>query len=729
MSRHRDIRNMNIKDELEDDALSDGGDEDMTPDQQGLHGTNMLASVQAELDQARMEDGLDQVKLVIGDESQSGLSDNEIRDVLWELYFDIEKTIEWALEERERRQVAKERKGTWGDHISDSSSDNNGGSYQYYQNNHSGNFQILDDEQGMHGTDTRPRLPSIFLAQQQPDFDNQAYLAVSNSPASPRPNRLSTITERTERTEPSMLWRSVQPSLVPTTPRSFVSSDTTSYGRELDNDGSVDDNYYRQDPNTSRTSPSGSAIQRLSIYDPPPSNSSTVSPPDPVNPPTSSEQISSLKDIPSIPDFDSKSSEHIHIQAPTPSHSLPSIPGQSQSKLSKLASSRAASTISTRSESSRSSGTSVTGSIKTFPALRPSARSERPPSSVASSKELPPLPSNISSSSSSVHDSTSSIVRRAIQTALELEAVDKGPSPKISGSQSPVTSEESERSKTPTPRDSKPVSAPSTVKAVGNSRPLSKLALLAQKKADTTSSKSLPSFDSTSPSSPPRPLSKLAMLAQQKVDASRVPKLPKTTTEYLMPIANGSSVTTAITTSYQSLYSLTDPSRQNVIPKLDVVPLQLPATVIGSPSDSKPSKLALKIKRAGEKTPLSPGFSPEQDIAPPISPIFLPGTTHARASPSAFASVLIHDNIISKDQGRDKETKRKKKVKEKHSKPPKVPAKHATAHNDSQTSKIFAFDGPSPDDVVFNARKKSTPGSKNVTSMSSSKISQPTGKS
>jgi hypothetical protein len=36
MSRHRHVRNINIHDELEDDALSDGGGYDMTPEQQGM---------------------------------------------------------------------------------------------------------------------------------------------------------------------------------------------------------------------------------------------------------------------------------------------------------------------------------------------------------------------------------------------------------------------------------------------------------------------------------------------------------------------------------------------------------------------------------------------------------------------------------------------------------------------------------------------------------------------
>jgi len=35
MSRHRHVRNINIHDELDDDALSDGGEHHMSPEQQG----------------------------------------------------------------------------------------------------------------------------------------------------------------------------------------------------------------------------------------------------------------------------------------------------------------------------------------------------------------------------------------------------------------------------------------------------------------------------------------------------------------------------------------------------------------------------------------------------------------------------------------------------------------------------------------------------------------------
>lgn len=116
MSRHRNIRNLNIEgdlqcsvniytsftrgqlaDELNDDALSDGGDEELTAEQQGLHEITLKELFQTEYLQAQMNDGLEQVRLVVGDEDVSGLSDNVIKDVLWNNYYDIEKTVDWAL--------------------------------------------------------------------------------------------------------------------------------------------------------------------------------------------------------------------------------------------------------------------------------------------------------------------------------------------------------------------------------------------------------------------------------------------------------------------------------------------------------------------------------------------------------------------------------------------------------------------------------------------------------
>jgi elongation factor 1 alpha-like protein len=44
-----------------------------------------------------LDDALDRVQEVIGDERSTGLTDQEIRDVLWDNFFDVERTIQWAL--------------------------------------------------------------------------------------------------------------------------------------------------------------------------------------------------------------------------------------------------------------------------------------------------------------------------------------------------------------------------------------------------------------------------------------------------------------------------------------------------------------------------------------------------------------------------------------------------------------------------------------------------------
>lgn len=77
-----------------------------------------------------MQDGLDHIRGVLGEEETSGLSDKVIKDALWEFFFDTEKTIEWALglflwnppfvdigaqyygqDEQQRILQARERKG------------------------------------------------------------------------------------------------------------------------------------------------------------------------------------------------------------------------------------------------------------------------------------------------------------------------------------------------------------------------------------------------------------------------------------------------------------------------------------------------------------------------------------------------------------------------------------------------------------------------------------------
>lgn len=423
-----------------------------------------------------------------------------------------------------------------------------------------------------------------------------------------------------------------------------------------------------------------------------------------------SEPTPSAEGLPDIPDYSSKSSSQAPLPIPPPSRT----PKQIGSKLSMLASSRASS-ISIRSESSRSSGTARAGSIKTFPALRPSAHSDRPPSSVAASvisKDLPPTPPNVATQSS-----TSSLVRRAIQTALELEAVDKEVTPKPTRPSSPPS----------LPVDTQYRSVTPTLKLFRT------LDLSPEKVSEDT----VPLPKSASG----RPPSKLALLAQQKADANRGPKLPKTTTEYLTPIANGSSVTTAITTSYQSLYSLTDPSRPTMIPKLDIVPLQQSENGANLPqAGTKPSKLALKVKRAGERH-VRP-VPVEEEITLPVSPIFQAKPTRTRASPSAFASLLIHDIPIPPQDKNDKDWKHREKRdmgaasspvlvmddtlngrprtrKRNHVRPPPIAELSPSA---------FSFDDPSPDDVVLQARRGTTLGKQTLSSVSSPRVTTGTRK-
>jgi len=63
--------------ERDDGALSDGGD-DMTPDEH-----------------AQLEAGLENVRVILGSEEQSGFTDSFIRESLWDCYFDVDKTVEW----------------------------------------------------------------------------------------------------------------------------------------------------------------------------------------------------------------------------------------------------------------------------------------------------------------------------------------------------------------------------------------------------------------------------------------------------------------------------------------------------------------------------------------------------------------------------------------------------------------------------------------------------------
>ena len=44
---------------------------------------------------ATLNSALEEVHRLVGDEEKTGVADKLVRDVLWDNYFDIEKTVEW----------------------------------------------------------------------------------------------------------------------------------------------------------------------------------------------------------------------------------------------------------------------------------------------------------------------------------------------------------------------------------------------------------------------------------------------------------------------------------------------------------------------------------------------------------------------------------------------------------------------------------------------------------
>jgi len=75
-----------------------------------------------------MNEALEQVRAIVGESIIHELSERTVREALWELYFDVDQTVDWALGkcfphyplfclsnvsigEHERKRVAAERKG------------------------------------------------------------------------------------------------------------------------------------------------------------------------------------------------------------------------------------------------------------------------------------------------------------------------------------------------------------------------------------------------------------------------------------------------------------------------------------------------------------------------------------------------------------------------------------------------------------------------------------------
>ena len=370
-----------------------------------------------------------------------------------------------------------------------------------------------------------------------------------------------------------------------------------------------------------------------------------------------------------------------------------------KSNLSDIARSRVASSkASSISQSSRqSSSTLATSSVRTYPVLRPSSQSE-----LSLAEEEGSISAN------------SSMIRQAIRTAMDQEAADRSamsPQKRDKDVQQDSTTTSSSSSKS----TAKPVSeiregspnmfytaAESPVQS-SSSRPTSKLAKLAQAKSKQGGS-GLPKLNTNTVSSP-----------------SPSTLVGTSHTQYITPIANGPTATTAITTSYQSLGNLLSPAQS-------ALPPSFPPGVhsLSSPSSPEPrqSKLAMKSR----KPHLKPGSSTEEDIAfipVPVHTMFKPEGKRSRASPSTFASILLDGFPLTSDEDKGHRKERREKLPRErrrgHDRTPTSPLDDSTPnikpshkHKSSAVKSAnmplgplgpFAFDVPSPDDAVFNARR------------------------
>jgi len=259
-------------------------------------------------------------------------------------------------------------------------------------------------------------------------------------------------------------------------------------------------------------------------------------------------------------------------------------------------------------------------------------------------------------------------VRKAIQTAMDLEAYDQQPT---TGKQADNLSDISV----------------STVKleshALLHRSPIPTELLVARNEPDAKA----------------RPQSKLAKLAQAKANSHalvpRVPvspskELPKSHTEYLTPIANGATVTTAITTSYQSLQSLSTSQT------LEPAPLvQMPG------AETRSSKLALKVKKSQAKSPSHSSATDDEGSLPSPPPLFLPSPTRSHKDKDSKSHKYGREepNIVDMYQA---------SLSRSRSTLGYEPEQHKGGRVEPQTSPdlrvrptSFAFDVPSPDDIVF----------------------------
>ena len=114
--------------EMEDDVVSDGGYDDLSPEDHRKLTSFLYTPLNLTCLSERMMNGLEHIRNMIGDAEASKLSDEDIAEALYHFYFDVEQATAWLLgassnfasmgiypnlhtEEQERRLAAQARKG------------------------------------------------------------------------------------------------------------------------------------------------------------------------------------------------------------------------------------------------------------------------------------------------------------------------------------------------------------------------------------------------------------------------------------------------------------------------------------------------------------------------------------------------------------------------------------------------------------------------------------------
>lgn len=323
--------------------------------------------------------------------------------------------------------------------------------------------------------------------------------------------------------------------------------------------------------------------------------------------------------------------------------------------------------------------------------------------SLASNRSIPRTESLASTSA----ESTSMKTLRSVplSSSSSLKSLSTAPLPRRTETRSLRRHDEHERERPARQPKAPPLqSTPSPESIVA--RPQAPTPAMAQRGRDlaSTTNSDSPTLSTLGNviSQPQKPASKLALLAQTKAanayPKAKQPKVmgpPLVRTKYLTPTSNTSVMTTAITTYMQT------PDTMLALSTLALPPSYPPSQ---SSTGAKPTagltKLASKAKKGHQSRTV---VEPSAETAPPrvVDPIYRSNGKGYRASPSAFASVLL-----DKEQLIEGATIQRPVSTTKHNRRRSGDRKsQIISHQTFKSSRHAAeFDKPSPDDIVLNAR-------------------------